>query len=109
MPAILKGFMDRVFTPGFAFKYRKDKLIKSIPEKLLKDKTMIALISSGGPWIFYTVILNPIKVINRLIIFGFFGARSKTFQIHGATKLTPKKIKKIEKTSQKAINWMLKK
>ena len=34
-PALLKGFFDRVFTSGFAFRYRKNS---KIPEKLLKGK-----------------------------------------------------------------------
>lgn len=107
MPAILKGFMDRVFTSGFAFKYSKDKIIKMIPYKNLKDKTMVCLVSSGGPWIFYALILNPVKIINRFIVFGFFGAKSKTFQIYNARKLTDKKVKQINKIAKKGVNWML--
>ncbi len=107
MPAILKGFIDRVFVPGFAFKYRKDKLLKFIPDGLLKDKTVICLVSSGGPWILYTLILNPVMIINKFVIFGFCGARTKTFQIYGATKLTSQKKRKIERVSKRAVNWML--
>ena len=34
MPAILKGFFDRILTRGFAFKFNE----KGIPQRLLKDK-----------------------------------------------------------------------
>ncbi|MBU2465854.1 MAG: NAD(P)H-dependent oxidoreductase, partial [Bacteroidetes bacterium] len=35
-PALLKGFIDRTFLPGFAFKYRSGR---TDPERLLKGKT----------------------------------------------------------------------
>ncbi|MFP4539798.1 MAG: hypothetical protein ACLFNN_02560 [Candidatus Paceibacterota bacterium] len=78
-------------------------------KRLQKDKTVICLVSSGGPWILYTLILNPVMIINKFVIFGFCGARTKTFQIYGATKLTSQKIRKIDKVSQKALKWMLRK
>ncbi len=57
--------------------------------------------------VLYILLLNPVKIINRFIIFGFCGAKTKTFQIYGATKLTSQKIRKIDKVSQKALKWML--
>lgn len=107
MPAILKGFLERVFTPGFAFKYRKDKLIKSIPDKLLADKKAVCLITSGGPEIFYALLLNPVKVINRFIIFGFFGAKSKTIQIYNARKITRRRMDEIERKVRRGVAWLL--
>jgi putative NADPH-quinone reductase len=32
IPALMKGFLDRIFLPGFAFKYREGK---AFPDKLL--------------------------------------------------------------------------
>jgi hypothetical protein len=37
MPAIAKGFIDRVLLPGFAFKHHSGKIF---PEKLLKGKSL---------------------------------------------------------------------
>ncbi|MBU4479871.1 NAD(P)H-dependent oxidoreductase [Patescibacteria group bacterium] len=42
MPALLKGFIDRVFASGFAFKYREKSMF---PEKLLKGKTMRLIVT----------------------------------------------------------------
>jgi NAD(P)H dehydrogenase (quinone) len=107
MPAILKGFMDRVFTPGFAFKYRRDKLLKFIPDKYLTDKRVACFVTSGAPRFLYFLLLNPVKTINKFIIFGFFGAKSKTFQIYKATKLSEGKEKEIKKTVSRGVRWLL--
>ena len=107
MPAILKGFMDRVFTPGFAFKYNKEKLLKFIPDKLLDDKKILVFISSGGPKLLYKLILDPVKLINKLLIFGFFSSKTITYQVYGAQKLDEKKIKEINKFVKDGVNWIL--
>ena len=49
-PALLKGFIDRVFLPGFAFKYKKKS---PIPDKLLQGKTADIICTSGAPRLFY--------------------------------------------------------
>lgn len=47
VPALLKGFLDRVFLPGFAFKYHKGS-----PwwDRLLKGRTGRLMITTDAPW-----------------------------------------------------------
>lgn len=47
-PAILKGFFDKILTPGFAFEYTKSGL----PKKLLKGKKATIIRTFGGPLIY---------------------------------------------------------
>jgi len=108
MPAILKGFIDRIFTPGFAFKYNKEKLLKFIPDKLLNDKKILVFISSGGPKFLYKIILDPIKLINKFFIFGLFSSKTITYQVYGAGKLDNKKAEEINRSIRRGINWILK-
>ena len=50
LPALLKGFLDRVFLPGFSFKYRQDS---PFPEQLLKGKTGRVMITMDAPGWYY--------------------------------------------------------
>ena len=43
---LLKGFVDRVFLPGFAFKYRPGK---AFPAQLLKGRTAQLLVTMDTP------------------------------------------------------------
>ena len=45
-PALLKGFIDRIFLPGFAFKYHKDS---HFGDKLLTEKTARLIITMDAP------------------------------------------------------------
>ncbi|MGV8899182.1 MAG: NAD(P)H-dependent oxidoreductase [Burkholderiaceae bacterium] len=57
VPALLKGFLDRVFLPGFAFKYKPGA---AFPEQLLKDKTAHLLVTMDTPpWYFKWVYRMP--------------------------------------------------
>lgn len=50
MPALLKGFLDRVLLPGFAFKFSPDS---NFQEKLLKGRTAHLLVTMDTPaWYF---------------------------------------------------------
>jgi len=49
-PAIMKGFIDRVFLPGFAFKYWKDSLFW---DKLLTGKSARLLVTMDTPPWYY--------------------------------------------------------
>ena len=60
-PAIMKGFIDRVFLPNIAFKFTG----KTFPEKLFKGKTARIIVTSDTPkWYNQWVMKNP--AINQL-------------------------------------------
>lgn len=53
LPAITKGFIDRLFLPGFAFKYRVNSLFW---DKLLKGKTAHIITTLDQPSWYYRLI-----------------------------------------------------
>ena len=56
-PALLKGFVDRVFLPGYAFKYRPGK---AFPAQLLLGRTAQLLVTMDTPpWYFRWVYHMP--------------------------------------------------
>jgi NAD(P)H dehydrogenase (quinone) len=57
IPALLKGFFDRVFLPGFAFKYREGK---AFPDKLLRGRSAHLLVTMDTPpWYYRWVYRMP--------------------------------------------------
>ena len=50
IPALMKGFLDRIFLPGFAFKYRAGK---AFPDKLLSGRTAHLLVTLDTPPWYY--------------------------------------------------------
>jgi len=62
-PALLKGFIDRVFLPKFAFKYQEKS---PFPEKLLNGKSARLIVTMDTPKWYYSLIyrspgLNSMK------------------------------------------------
>jgi putative NADPH-quinone reductase len=56
-PALLKGFVDRVFIPAFAFKYRDNSMFW---DKLLKGKSARLIITMDAPkWYYALVYKSP--------------------------------------------------
>lgn len=81
MPALTKGFIDRVFLPGFAFKYQSGKLF---PEKLLTGKSIRLLVTMDTPkfW-FYLVYRAAQYQILKETIFKFVGIDPVRFSTFG--------------------------
>ncbi|WP_028634273.1 NAD(P)H-dependent oxidoreductase [Pseudomonas parafulva] len=50
IPALMKGFIDRVFLPGFAFRYQPGK---AFPKPLLKGRTADLLVTLDTPAWYY--------------------------------------------------------
>jgi putative NADPH-quinone reductase len=49
MPALLKGFLEQVLRPGFAFEYQS----KGMPKKLLTGKSARIVVTMGMPALVY--------------------------------------------------------
>lgn len=78
MPALLKGFIDRLFLPGMAFRYRENSVWW---DKLLKGKSAQILTTLDQPgWYYHLVYGRP--SINQLkkSTLGFCGV--KTTGVH---------------------------
>ena len=63
MPALMKGFIDRIFLPGFFFKYQRGN---PFPKKLLKGKTARLIITADtvrwyDRWFMGSPLINQFK------------------------------------------------
>lgn len=67
MPAIFKGFFDRVFLADFAFRFHKGKFL---PEKLLKGKSARLIVTMDSPYLIYQLFFGAPgnKIIKRGIL-----------------------------------------
>jgi NAD(P)H dehydrogenase (quinone) len=70
-PAIFKGFFDRTFLPGFAFKYRPNS---KLWDKLLSGRSARIIITTGGPaWYYRFIIGAPGLMMMKKSILSFSG------------------------------------
>lgn len=75
MPALMKGFFDRVFLPGFAFKYGEGS---SLPDKLLKGRTAQLLVTMDTPaWYYRWIYHRPGHTQMKRTILEFCGIKVK--------------------------------
>lgn len=89
MPALTKGFVDRVFLPGFAFKHRKGK---NFPVKLLKEKSIRLLVTMDAPkWWFYIVYGAAQYRMLRQLVFGYVGFNPVKFSTYGSVRKSTEK------------------
>jgi NAD(P)H dehydrogenase (quinone) len=102
MPAILKGFIDRIFTSGFAFKY-----VLGAPIGLLRGKKAAIFSTTGGPAIYNRFIIKnqAIKLLSRHVLF-MSGIISKGFTLSLAAKLKDGNKIKMKKIADKVIQYL---
>jgi len=103
MPAILKGFVDRIFTSRFAFRY-----VKGFPVGLLKGRKAAIFTSSGSPRFLAKLLFGDrgIKVMIKDTL-GFCGIKAKSFPIGSARELDDKQKQKVHKLAEKAVRYLL--
>ncbi|KWT67838.1 putative oxidoreductase [Comamonas testosteroni] len=73
LPALLKGFLDRIFLPGFAFKYRANS---ALWDRLLAGRTAELLVTMDfPPWYYRWVQRQPGHRQMKQSILEFSGIR----------------------------------
>ena len=81
IPALLKGFLDRVLLPGFAFRYERGS---SIPAKLLRGRSAQLLVTLDTPqWYFRWWQGAPAVRQMKITTLEFCGIRPVAVQLFG--------------------------
>jgi len=84
MPALLKGFIDRTFLPGFAFKYRKGS---AFWDRLLAGRSAHLLVTMDSPpWYYRWVARMPGHNQMKRAILGFCGIKPVSISNFGPVK-----------------------
>lgn len=106
MPAVMKGFIDRILLPGFAFKHQSGKIF---PEKLLKGKSIRLMVTMDTPkWWYYLIYRASQYQILKNIVFGYVGFDPIRFSTFGfmrkstATQRT-KWLAKVERLGKRLV------
>lgn len=91
MPALLKGFFDRTFTPKFAFSYRKNSILW---DKLLTGKSGRIIVTMDTPKFYYYMIYQGAghKILKNNIL-GFCGINPVKVKIFSSIKKSNEKIR----------------
>lgn len=99
-PAMLKGFIDRVFTGGFAFTYAY-----GLPVGLLKNKKAAAF-TSGSPAFIQFFTGNPaLKVLLKYTL-AFSGMSTRGYALGRASGLENNK-KELEDIAKRIVKYLL--
>lgn len=84
MPALLKGFIDRVFLPGYAFKYRAKS---QLWDRLLAGRRGRLLVTMDSPpWYYRWVVGQPGHRMMRRAILGFSGITPVSTSVFGPVR-----------------------
>lgn len=95
MPALLKGFIDRVFLPGFAFKYRDGS---AFWDRLLSGRSAHLLVTMDTPpWYFRWVYRMPGHNQMKRTILEFTGIKPVAVSSFGPIK---------DSNQQKREKWL---
>ncbi len=105
-PALLKGFIDRLFLPGFAFELRKNW---PLPKRLLKGRSARLIVTSDNPnWYYALKHRKPGHNSMKRSILGLCGVKPiRITTLAGVTKSTAAKrkawLEKVEELGKKLV------
>lgn len=99
-PALVKGFVDRVFLPGYAYRYQAGR---ALHHKLLRGRSARLVTTMDAPWWWYTLVywraLHRSFVRGTLRFVGFAPVWTTTW--YGLRSSTaPQRARMLERMSQ---------
>ena len=106
-PAVLKGWFDRVWTPGVAYDHAPD--LGAMHPRLLGLQEVLAVTTMGSPrWIDWLVLRQPLRRILRLGIVRPCApkARVRWCALYGAEAAKPAQVTRFEARLAHEINAM---
>jgi NAD(P)H dehydrogenase (quinone) len=115
MPAILKGFFDKIFGPKFAYEYRKEFVFGpvrltspiGIPRGLLGGRRAVAIVTSGSPaGISWLIMGDRFKPAFCSDIMRFCAIKSKVFHTGGCTSKLEQKKPALHQAVIRALRWL---
>lgn len=104
-PALMKGFFDRTFVPGFAYTYASPKAL--FQEKLLTGRSARVICTMDSPpWYYRLLVKSPGLKMMKNSILKFTGISPVRFSTFGSVKLSSqskreKWLEKAEKLGRK--------
>lgn len=106
-PAILEGFCDKVFTPGFAYRFKRIIGNYGIPIPLLKEKKVVAFISHGAPALpVKTIYVNAVKFrfLLGFLSFCFNIFKCRIYQFWAVPFVSDEKRRKYLKKAERIVS-----
>jgi len=91
-PAMVKGFIDRTFLPGFAFRYTKGS---SKPERLLRGKSARIIVTMDNPVWYYRIVYHApgIHAMKKATL-EFCGVRPVNATLIGSVRKSTPAVRK---------------
>jgi len=93
MPAVLKGFCDKVFQSGFAYQYQRGRLIPLLDNK----KALVVSVSKEPKWRDRLVYGNILQLFWKRAVFQTCGIRSKHISYYNLRKVDDETISQWKK------------
>lgn len=101
LPAILKGWFDRVWSPGFAFAQGAP-----IRPLLTSLKSCLVVTTLGSPWWIDRMIMRrPVRRVLKTALLGACApkARFAMLSLHGAEAMTVERVQSFSRQLQRAV------
>ena len=103
LPAMMKGFFERVFISRFAFRYKFN-----VPFGLLKGKKAAVFSATGGPALYNNLILlrQPVRLVTWDIL-ALCGIRSQGFLLSSARRLDDRNKKRLDRVAARIVRYLM--